>query len=138
MKAQKLWFADERIFIETDTGDVLSQSLKFYPRLLHATEEQRSAYRFSPFGIHWAAIDEDVSFESFAYDQEPQADEVFINFFKSHPELNVTQVASIADIPRTVFAQYLCGAKKPSERRLLAIQKAVNFIGQELSSAKFV
>ncbi len=67
MKVEKLWFADEQIFIETDTGEQLSQSLKWYPRLTKATDAQRKAYRLSPMGIHWADIDEDVSFESFYY-----------------------------------------------------------------------
>lgn len=51
--------------METATGDVLSQPLKFYPILRRATDEQREKYSFNVWGIRWEAIDEDISFESF-------------------------------------------------------------------------
>ena len=67
MKAKEVWFSDDRIFIETDNGEKLSQSLKWYPRLANAPEAQRTAFRLSSMGIHWEQLDEDVSFESFTY-----------------------------------------------------------------------
>jgi len=35
--------------------------LAWFPRLLNATEEQRAGYELSARGIHWDALDEDVS-----------------------------------------------------------------------------
>ena len=35
--------------------------LVWFPRLLHATAEQRGQYELSASGIHWEALDEDVS-----------------------------------------------------------------------------
>ena len=67
----KLWFTDSLIFIETDTGRVLSQPLRFYPRLARATPAQRSAWTQTPFGLHWPQLDEDISFESFTWDDSP-------------------------------------------------------------------
>ena len=46
MKVTKLWFADDRIYILTDGGETLWQSLLWYPRLKNATPEQRNRYRF--------------------------------------------------------------------------------------------
>lgn len=43
MKAVKLWFDEVNIFIETDKGEVLSQSLKWYLLLRKATPEERAA-----------------------------------------------------------------------------------------------
>jgi hypothetical protein len=68
----KLWFEDNRIFIETANGDIRSQSMRFFPRLLHATDIQRAEWTESHFGLHWKKIDEDISFESFVWkDNDP-------------------------------------------------------------------
>ncbi len=133
MKAKKVWFADGRIFIETDKGEKLSQSLNWYPRLAEATEAQREAYRLSPMGIHWAEIDEDVSFESFDYPDEEPAENRLAVFFNQHPEINVTKFAQRVGIPRSVFASYLCGAKAPSKERIKQIETALRNVGSELS-----
>jgi hypothetical protein len=68
----KLWFDNERIFIETTDGKVRSQPMLFFPRLQHATNKQRTQWSESHFGLHWEKIDEDISFESFAWeDNDP-------------------------------------------------------------------
>ena len=61
----KVWFEDEKIFIETNTGEKGNHPLSWFPKLLNATEEQRNLFKLSPFGIHWKEIDEDLSFEGF-------------------------------------------------------------------------
>jgi len=72
VKVNKLWFSDERLFIETDKNEVLSQLLRFYPRLKNATEMQRTKWEQSYGGLHWQTIDEDISFESFHWaDNDP-------------------------------------------------------------------
>jgi len=65
---KKLWFDDERIFLETIDGEIQSQPMRFFPRLRQATDLQRSEWIESHFGLHWEKIDEDVSFESFGWD----------------------------------------------------------------------
>jgi len=67
-KINKLWFDDERIYIETVNGKTQSQPLRFFPRLRQATNIQRSEWTASHFGLHWENIDEDISFESFTWD----------------------------------------------------------------------
>ena len=72
MKVIKLWFSDERLFIETNKKEVLSQQLRFYPRLNKATNAQREKWKQSYGGLHWETIDEDISFESFHWsDNDP-------------------------------------------------------------------
>jgi hypothetical protein len=68
---EKLWFDGDRIFIKTTKGEVLSQPLRFFPRLRSSSHSQRAGWRESPLGIHWDKVDEDVSFESFTW---PDAD----------------------------------------------------------------
>jgi len=68
----KLWFDDERIYVESTSGEIQSQSLRFFPRLRQATAIQRSEWTTSYFGLHWDKIDEDISFESFTWgDNDP-------------------------------------------------------------------
>jgi hypothetical protein len=73
MMIKKIWFDNNRIYGETDDGRVLWQSLLYYRRLLNATQAEREHYEMDDEGIHWEDLDEDVSFESFEYDDpEPK------------------------------------------------------------------
>ena len=46
-------------------GRAISVPLAWYPRLLHATPEQRNNWKIigAGFGIHWPDVDEDLSTE---------------------------------------------------------------------------
>lgn len=46
-------------------GRTISVPLAWYPRLLHATQEQRNNWKIAGagFGIHWPDVDEDLSTE---------------------------------------------------------------------------
>ena len=44
MKAKRVWFEGERIYIETEDGRTLWQSMLYYDRLRQATPEQREDY----------------------------------------------------------------------------------------------
>ena len=119
MKISKLWFENDRIYILTDDGRTLWQSLLYYRRLREATDEQRADYELDDEGIHWEALDEDVSYESFEYeDPEPQGVSLL---FLSHPELNDAAIAHRLGIDRGAMRQYVNGMRKPSpdiERRI--------------------
>lgn len=54
---------EDVLTVELADGRTVSTPLVWYPRLLHATLEQRSNYVISGagFGIHWPDIDEDLS-----------------------------------------------------------------------------
>ena len=69
MKINKIWFDADNIFGLADDGKTYRQSLLWYPRLKRATEEEKNQYTFSTIGIHWKNINEDISFESFGYDE---------------------------------------------------------------------
>lgn len=132
MTIKKLWFKDERIFIRTEDEKVLWQSLLWYPRLKNATEEERNDYRINRFGIRWESIDEDVSFESFTYDQpEPQG---IGRLFLTHPELNASAIARRLGMKQSLLAQYINGTKKPSPEREKLILDEIRQIGLELSN----
>ena len=58
-------FDDHRLIVDLMDGRTISVPLAWYPRLLHATPEQRSqwARAGAGYGIHWPDIDEDLSTE---------------------------------------------------------------------------
>ena len=131
MKVKKLWFTDERIYIETDEGRTLWQSILYYDRLKNATDKQRMDYELNAFGIHWEEIDEDVSYESFEYD-DPEPVGV-AHVFLTHPEINASAVARRLGMSQSLLAQYIRGLKRPSEERTKLILDEVRKIGRELS-----
>jgi hypothetical protein len=132
MQIKKLWFADEKIFILTDDGKQLWQSLLWYPLLLHANQEQRMNYTYDSIGIRWEEIDEDMSVESFYYD-DPEPTGISL-LFLTHPELNASAVARRMGIQQSLLAAYIRGTKKPSKDRENEILATVRQIGTELST----
>lgn len=132
MKAKRVWFEGERIYIETDDGRTLWQSILYYQRLKNATDEQRNDYELGHFGIHWEEIDEDISYESFDYENpEPTG---ISRIFLTHPELNASAVARRLGIQQSLLAQYIRGLKKPSAEREQKILETIREIGCELSA----
>lgn len=56
---------DDTLTVELDDGRTISAPLAWYPRLQHATVNERADWRLigGGHGIHWESIDEDVSVE---------------------------------------------------------------------------
>ena len=61
VKATSVRFDEDNMWIELSDGRTLGVPLAWFPRLLHATCQQREAYRLSTRGLHWEALDEDIS-----------------------------------------------------------------------------
>ena len=57
---RSLRFDEDRMWVELEDGRTLGVPLTWFPRLLHASKEQREDFELSRRGIHWDAIDEDV------------------------------------------------------------------------------
>jgi len=132
MKIQKIWFDNDRIYGLTDDGRTLFQSLLYYRRLRNATEAERQDYEMDDEGIHWYHLDEDVSFESFEYDNpEPVG---ISRIFLSHPELNASAVGRRLGISQSLMAQYINGTQKPSKEREHLIKAEIAAIGKELQA----
>lgn len=132
MIISKIWFADDRIYGMTDDGRTLWQSLLYYKRLRNASEQERSQYEMDDEGIHWEGLDEDVSFESFEYDNpEPTG---ISRAFLSHPELNASAIGRRLGISQSFMAQYINGIKQPSKEREHRILEEIARVGNELVS----
>lgn len=57
--------ADQKLKVDLQDGRTIIVPLHWYPRLLTATEAQRSNWRIcgGGYGIHWPELDEDLSTE---------------------------------------------------------------------------
>ena len=53
---------DDDLVVDLADGRTLSVPLAWFPRLLHATTEQRENWQIASggFGIHWPDLDEDL------------------------------------------------------------------------------
>lgn len=56
-----LRFDEYSFWVELEDGRTLGVPLAWFPRLLHATPEQRAKVELSRAGLHWDEIDEDIS-----------------------------------------------------------------------------
>jgi hypothetical protein len=54
-------FDDDSMWVSLSDGRVVSVPLAWFPRLLNASAAQRNAVELSRTGLHWEAINEDVS-----------------------------------------------------------------------------
>jgi len=56
---------DDSLFVDLSDGRTISVPLEWYPRLVHATLDERNHWRLigKGHGIHWEKIDEDISIE---------------------------------------------------------------------------
>jgi hypothetical protein len=58
-------FTDEALSVTLKDGRTIIVPLTWYPRLLHATAQQRNRWKIAGggYGIHWPELDEDLSTE---------------------------------------------------------------------------
>ena len=54
-------FDDAVMWVELDDARVIGAPLAWFPRLLNGSRSEREAVTLSPGGLHWEALDEDIS-----------------------------------------------------------------------------
>lgn len=135
MKIKKIWFDGDYIYGMDERNKTYRQSLLWYSKLRNASAEERERYIFSTIGIHWRELDEDISFESFEYEEaEPSK---LQRFFLTHKEINVSEFAKLIGINATLLRNYINGFKKPSKEREGQILEQIHKIGVEFVEASF-
>ena len=60
-EATRVHFDPDSMWVHLIDGRVVGVPLAWFPRLLRATAEQREQVRISSRGLHWEALDEDIS-----------------------------------------------------------------------------
>ena len=63
VSATSVRFDEDSLWVELTDGRTLGVPLAWFPRLLHSTAEQREQVRISRRGLHWEALDEDISID---------------------------------------------------------------------------
>jgi hypothetical protein len=63
VSAMRVRFDEDSFWVDLSDGRTLGVPLVWFPRLLHGTAEQLEQVRISSHGLHWDALDEDVSIE---------------------------------------------------------------------------
>ena len=133
MKILEIWFDADYIYGRDENGKEHRQSLLWYPKLRDASDEERNQYTFGLGGIHWRGLDEDISFESFEYDDaEPS---VMQRFFLTHKEINVAEFARLMGLNPSLLRNYINGFKKPSKEREQEIMDFIHKLGKEMAVA---
>jgi Protein of unknown function (DUF2442) len=54
-------FDEHTMWVDLTDGRTLGVPLAWFPRLLHATPAEREQVELSRVGLHWEALDEDIS-----------------------------------------------------------------------------
>jgi hypothetical protein len=64
--AKKLSFDSDNMWVELTDGRQLGVPLAYFPRLLNASQSQKTDYIISGggTGLHWEELDEDISVKS--------------------------------------------------------------------------
>jgi len=64
-RAEDVRVTNDSLIVDLSDGRTISVPLEWFPRLLHATPEERSNWRLigRGHGVHWEEIDEDISVE---------------------------------------------------------------------------
>jgi hypothetical protein len=63
ISATSVRFDDYTMWVELTDGRTLGVPLAWFPRLLRATTVEREQVELSRVGLHWEALDEDISIE---------------------------------------------------------------------------
>ena len=63
ISAESVRFDEDVMWVTLSDGRVLGVPLAWFPRLMKADPAVRAEVEISPFGLHWEALDEDISIE---------------------------------------------------------------------------
>ncbi|WP_300434974.1 DUF2442 domain-containing protein [Christiangramia sp.] len=63
IRIDEVFFRDEKVFFYLKDGREIGAPLKWFPKLLKASEKERLDFSISPtgYGVHWNRLDEDLS-----------------------------------------------------------------------------
>lgn len=134
---KKVWFENNRIYIELVDGATYNRPLEAFPTLMEASNEQRDAYEINRFGdaLRWKTLDEDIHVTSFLETSEPCRDNMVADIFRKFPWLNVAEVSRMINIHKSVLLSYIYGMKQPTEERMKLLKDAIHLMGAKMLSA---
>ena len=69
IRAHELTVNEDTLVVDLADGRSIAVPLHWYPRLVHATPQERNNWRWlgDKEGIHWPDLDEDISIENLVF-----------------------------------------------------------------------
>ncbi len=61
ISAESVRFDDDTMWLSLTDGRTLGVPLAWFPKLLDATAKERAGVEITAYGLHWNALDEDIS-----------------------------------------------------------------------------
>ena len=91
-KAQGLTITEDTLSVDLTDGRTISVPLAWFPRLLHATNEERNNWRLigSGHGIHWEYIDEDIRIEGLVADSPSGESQISFKKWLTRRQKNIS------------------------------------------------
>ncbi len=86
--AESVIITEDTLNVDLSDGRTISVPLTWFPRLVHATQEQRDNWKLigRGHGIHWGDIDEDISVEGLiAGRPSGESQSSFKKWLETHP-----------------------------------------------------
>lgn len=132
-----VWFNNNRIYIELADGTTYNRPLEAFPTLMEASDEDRRAFEINRFGdaLRWKSLDEDIHVTSFLETSEPCRDNKVAKIFEQFPWLNISEVARLLKVHKSVLLSYIYGMKEPTEERMNLLRDTLHLMGAKLMSA---
>ena len=65
---ERVWVDEQFIHVRTKDGLQAKTPFQKWERLRYASQTERKSFILSPSGIHWPALDEDLSFGGIFYE----------------------------------------------------------------------
>ncbi len=78
---------EDTLSVDLEDGRTISVPLSWYPRLVHATPEERQNFRIAGagYGIHWPDLDEDIGVEGLLFGKRStESPESFTKWLAAH------------------------------------------------------
>lgn len=136
-RIELVWFNDNRIYIQTNLGETLSQPLEVFPALFLASEEQRERYKIwgENQSIRWEELDEDIHVSDFRESETVNYDNEVNRLLSIFPFLDMKAFARHIGMHWTKLARFRYGVWTPSPEAIDKIRNGVEYIKKELSAA---
>lgn len=134
---KEVWFSNNRIYIRLADGVSYNRPLEAFPTLMEASESEREAFEINRYGdaLRWRSLDEDIHVSSFLETKEPCKDNEVAAIFNQFPWLNVSEVAKLIDVHKSVLLSYIYGMKEPTIERMNKLRDTLHFMGAKLMTA---
>ena len=136
-KIKKVWFADNRIWIETANGSRYSQPLEAFPALFLATKEEREDFYIwaEDTSVRWEKLDEDIHVSNFFEGETVNYDNEVNNLFIRFPWLDLKGVAEYLGMHWTKLARFRYGVWTPNAAMLTSIKEGIKAMAKEMIAA---